>query len=183
VRTRQTRLVYIYGPPAVGKLTVAEALARQTGYRLFHNHVTVNAIREVFDFRSPAFVEVSTRLRLDVFATAMRHGVDLIFTNNSAWRGFPPEAFLGFVQHAREVTIGAGGTFVLVRLTASMDALESRVDAQSRHQHGKLVDRERLLSLLAETGELVAEGTALTIDTSDTSPDDAAAAITAVLAR
>ena len=178
---RQPRLVYVYGPPAVGKLTVAQALETQTGYRLFHNHLTVNAIREVFEFRSPAFVEVSTRLRLDVFATAMRHGIDLIFTNNSAWRGFPPEAFLGFVVQARAVTTEAGGVFVLIRLTESMKALESRVDAESRHRHGKLVHVERLRSLLAETGELVAPGTTLTIDTAEASPEDAAAAIAARL--
>ncbi len=178
-----TRLIYLYGPPAVGKLTVARALEKRTGYRLFHNHLTVNAIREVFDFRSRAFVEVSTRLRLDVFETAMRHGIDLIFTNNSAWRGFPPEAFLGFVEQARTVTTEAGGTFLLVRLTASMDALESRVDSESRRQHGKLIDRERLRSLLAETGELVAADTALTIDTSNTSPEEAAGSIAALLAR
>lgn len=178
---RRPQLVYLYGPPAVGKLTVARALQSRTGYRLFHNHLTVNAIRDVFEFRSPAFVEVSTRLRLDVFATAMRHAIDLIFTNNSAWRGFPPEAFLGFVEQARAVTTEAGGELVLVRLTASMDALESRVDAESRKLQGKLVHVERLRSLLAETGELVARGTTLTIDTGVASPDEAASAIAALL--
>jgi hypothetical protein len=174
-------LVYLYGPPAVGKLTVAQALQSRTGYRLFHNHLTVNAIREVFEFRSPAFVEVSSRIRLDVFATAMRHAIDLIFTNYSAWRGFPPEAFLGFVDQARAVITEAGGELVLVRLTASMDVLESRVGAESRHLQGKLVQVERPRSLLAETGELAARGTALTIDTGDASPDEAATAIAGLL--
>lgn len=178
---RRPQLVYLYGPPAVGKLTVAKALEAQTGYRLFHNHLTVNALREVFDFRSPAFVEVSTRLRLDVFATAMRHGVDLIFTNNSAWRGFPPGAFLGFVEQARATTTAAGSDFLLVRLTASMETMESRVDAESRHEHGKLVDVERLRSLLAEVGEPVAQGTTLTIDTGAASPEAAAAVIASLV--
>jgi len=81
-------LVYLYdGPPAAGKLTIAERLAELTGSRLFHDHLTVNAIAPGFEFASPAFTEVLHRLRLDVFATAARTGVDLIFTNNSAWSG------------------------------------------------------------------------------------------------
>ena len=80
-------LVYLYGPPAAGKLTIAERLAERNGWRLFHNHLTVNTITPVFDFGSPPFTEVLHRLRLDVFATAARSGVGLIFTNNSAWSG------------------------------------------------------------------------------------------------
>ena len=79
--------VYLYGPPASGKLTVAGRLAEQSGYRLFHNHLTVNAIRPVLDFGSEPFFEVLHRLRLDVFAAAARAGIDVIFTNNSAWAG------------------------------------------------------------------------------------------------
>ena len=40
----------------------------------------MNAIVPVFEFASPAFTEVLHRMRLDVFATAARAGVDLIFT-------------------------------------------------------------------------------------------------------
>jgi hypothetical protein len=39
--TRAT-LVYIYGPPASGKLTIAGRLSELTGIPLFHNHLTVN---------------------------------------------------------------------------------------------------------------------------------------------
>lgn len=33
------RLIFIYGLPATGKLTVAQELAKRTGYKLFHNHL------------------------------------------------------------------------------------------------------------------------------------------------
>jgi predicted kinase len=32
-------LCLVYGPPAVGKLTVAKEIAARIGYRLVHNHV------------------------------------------------------------------------------------------------------------------------------------------------
>jgi replication-associated recombination protein RarA len=37
-------LVFIYGPPAAGKLTVAEALAMRTGHKVFHNHAVASGL-------------------------------------------------------------------------------------------------------------------------------------------
>lgn len=44
------QLIFIYGPPAVGKLSVANALAKLTGYRVFHNHLTIDLVRSIFDW-------------------------------------------------------------------------------------------------------------------------------------
>ena len=51
-------LVYLYGPPAAGKLTIAELLAQFTGFRLFHNHLSVNAISSVFPIGTEPYVHV-----------------------------------------------------------------------------------------------------------------------------
>lgn len=48
------RLVFIHGPAASGKLTVAKELAALTGYPLFHNHLIVDALLAVFPFGSPS---------------------------------------------------------------------------------------------------------------------------------
>src|SRR6188508_1133674 len=48
-------LVIIFGPPAVGKMTVGLALERLTGFRLFHNHMTVDPVIRLFPFESPAY--------------------------------------------------------------------------------------------------------------------------------
>ena len=48
-------LVFIYGPPGVGKLTVAKELAGLTGYKLFHNHLSIDWVLPVFDFGSDPF--------------------------------------------------------------------------------------------------------------------------------
>ena len=41
------RLVVLYGPPGVGKLTVGTELSELTGFKLFHNHLTVNLVTSV----------------------------------------------------------------------------------------------------------------------------------------
>ena len=44
------KLVIIFGDAAVGKMTVGQELARITGLRLFHNHVTIEAVIDVFGY-------------------------------------------------------------------------------------------------------------------------------------
>lgn len=42
-------LIFIHGPAAVGKLTVARELSRQSGVAVFHNHLVVDALLAVFE--------------------------------------------------------------------------------------------------------------------------------------
>lgn len=48
-------LVLIVGPPAVGKMTVGHELARRTGFRLFHNHHSIDLVLRFFAFGTPPF--------------------------------------------------------------------------------------------------------------------------------
>lgn len=43
------KLVVIFGPHAVGKMTVGQALAAKTGLKLFHNHMTIEVVSDLFD--------------------------------------------------------------------------------------------------------------------------------------
>jgi hypothetical protein len=175
-------LVYLYGPPAVGKLTTAERLEERTAVPVFHNHLTVNALRTVFEFGSPAFTEVIHRVRLDVFTTAARTGTSLIFTNNSMWGGPDGERnFLAFAHAVEDGVERAGGRVVFVRLTAPLDVLTSRVDTASRRSHHKLLDPMRLEALMSASAEPVVPATALTLDMSELTADGAAHAIEGVL--
>ena len=173
------RLVYIYGPPAVGKLTVASALHEQTGFRLFHNHLTVNALTSVFDFATPPFTEVLHRLRLDVFATAAAAGVDVIFTNNSVWAVEDGRSkFAAFATTVCKTVEAAGGAVHFVQLTAPPGVLRARVADPSRRTHGKLLDPTRLTEVLAahvDPRPLHADD--LVVDTSAVAPSDAAGQI------
>ena len=173
-------LVYVYGPPAVGKLTVATKLQHRTGFRLFHNHLTVNAIRSVFDFGTDSFNDVIHRIRLDVFETAARNGIDVIFTNSSVWD--VPDGrslFAAFALDARQRVEGAGGRIVFVQLEAPLKVLEARVGSQERKEHGKLLDPVRLREMLRLLEPEPLHPDDLVIDTSTSSPGEAARLIAA----
>ena len=58
------QLVFLHGPAAAGKLTVARALAARTGFALFHNHLVVDAVAAVFPFGSAEFRTLRERFWL-----------------------------------------------------------------------------------------------------------------------
>ena len=177
-------LVYVYGPPAVGKLTVASELQRRTGLRLFHNHLTVDALTSVFDFGSEAFTEVIHRVRLDVFKTAARNGIGLIFTNNSVWAVDDGRSrFATFAQTVHRQVEAAGGQVLFVQLAAPLSVLEARVGEPSRRTHGKLLDPVRLRTIVQDHDLTPLDPNHLVIDTSVSSPREAVTQIAQALAH
>jgi hypothetical protein len=53
-RIKQMKFIIIFGPSAVGKMSVGQALADMTDMKLFHNHMSIEAVRPIFDaHRSP----------------------------------------------------------------------------------------------------------------------------------
>lgn len=179
---RPATLIYLYGPPASGKLTVATRLSELTGIPLFHNHLTVNAVRPLFGFGTPAFTEAIHAMRRGVFTAAARAGVSLIYTNNSAWSGPDPRArFEEAAEAARQIMASHGGSTLFVQVTASQSALEERLGNDSRRAHAKLVDVGRLHELLAVLDPSPLHPDDLVIDTGRTSPEESAQIIAAAL--
>jgi hypothetical protein len=139
------KLLFLYGPPAVGKLTVAGELASLTGYRLFHNHLVVDTLLSVFEFGSPSFVELRESIWLSVFDHAARSGLDgLIFT-------FAPESTvrLQFVENLQQLIKRSKSEVTFVELTCPLGEIRSRLDLPSRQQHKKLTSHEIFDQLLA----------------------------------
>lgn len=64
----QKTFVTILGPHAVGKMTVGQELARITGLRLFHNHMSIELARKLFAHdEKEAFHELNYAIRQKVF--------------------------------------------------------------------------------------------------------------------
>ncbi len=75
------KLVILFGPPAVGKMTVGFELAKLTGLKLFHNHLTIEFILHFFPHGTKKFNLLNDEFRRRIFeevATSDLKG--LIFT-------------------------------------------------------------------------------------------------------
>ncbi|MCK9823917.1 AAA family ATPase [Nocardioides cavernae] len=73
-------LVVLFGPPAVGKMTVGRAVCERSHFRLFHNHHTIEPLHEIFGQQSPAFRTLNGEFRRRVIEEAAAHGVPLVVT-------------------------------------------------------------------------------------------------------
>lgn len=173
------RLIVLFGLPGVGKLTVARRLAEATGFKLFHNHLVVDALLAAFEFGSQPFIELRESFWLSVFDRAAQSGTaGMIFT-------FAPESTVrdSFIPELQRTVSARGGKLSFVELTCPVEILRDRINAPSRQRGGKLVSVE-LFDQLRAAGMFDRPAMPkpdLVIDTSRQEPEDAAAQIAAKL--
>jgi tRNA uridine 5-carbamoylmethylation protein Kti12 len=75
------KLVLLIGPPAVGKMTVGQELAKLTGLKLFHNHMSLELVNQFFDFGTEAFERLDKTIRFAIFKEVAKSDLEgLIFT-------------------------------------------------------------------------------------------------------
>jgi len=165
------KLIFLHGPPGVGKLTVARELAALTGYRLFHNHLAVDLVSAVFDFGTEPFVRLREGVWLSVFREASERGVSLVFT-------FNPERTVreGFVAEAVGAVEAAGGEVLFVELTCDVGELERRIETPARAEFGKLRSVEFYRRLKGEGAfdHPPLPGPSLRVDTTGRGPAESA---------
>ncbi|GIP20196.1 hypothetical protein J22TS3_04710 [Paenibacillus sp. J22TS3] len=63
------KLVIIFGPQAVGKMTVGHELEKMTNLKLFHNHMTIEWLAPLFGFSHDMWRLVN-KFRQDIFEVA-----------------------------------------------------------------------------------------------------------------
>lgn len=161
------KLIIIHGPPAAGKLTVSRELAERTGFKLFHNHLSIDCVKPVFEFGSEPFLRMIELIRFGTIAEAARQGVNLIHTFVYA-SGIDDEHFARLIAAAED----NGGEVHTVLLVCDDETRRQRIGSDERREIGKLTDpdsidmsRERfdIFSPLPGRDTLI-------IDTTDTPP-------------
>lgn len=60
------KLIIIFGPMAVGKMTVGQKLEEITGLKLFHNHMTMDLISNFFPIGTPTNSRLKALFRLEI---------------------------------------------------------------------------------------------------------------------
>lgn len=173
------KLVFLYGLPATGKLTVARELASITGFPLFHNHLAVDLLLPVFPFGSTPFVELREQIWLSVFEQAARSGLPgLLFT-------FAPEATVRptFPAEVERLLAAAQSTVHFIELTCPLAELKRRIPAPSRSLFQKLNSLELFDQLHAQGAfhAMPMPAPELSIDTSTVLPARAALQIARTL--
>lgn len=177
-------LVFLVGPPAVGKMTVGRALEARTGLPLFHNHMTIELVVPFFDWGSPPYERLVGGFRRALMTeVAEGGGPGLIFTY--VWAFDTPDDH-DFVAEIRAIFTDRGGRVVFVELWADQETRLARNEGADRlAAKPSKQDTERSRSLILTADEhyrLSSDGDFpyeeyLRLDTTVLSPDQAAARI------
>jgi hypothetical protein len=175
-------VVFVYGPPGVGKLTVASEVCRLTGFALFDNHTSVDWARQIFEPTSPfgkspeelatdPFFVLRDRLRVVVFEEAMRARKSIVTTYV-----YSEEVSQDYVDAVCEAVEGLGGTVSFVRLSCAQDEHERRVESPGRGERGKMTTAARLRQVMGQMDltSPIAGRESFQIDTTGTPPAEVA---------
>ena len=121
------RLLILFGAQAVGKMTVGQALTRITPMKLFHNHMTIEPVLELFDhFHSRAILRLRDVI-FEEFAQSDRYG--LIFTMQWALN---VQDDWDYIAHIAEIFEKAGAQVDYCELIAPLDVRLERNVTENR---------------------------------------------------
>ena len=182
------KLLFIFGAHAAGKMTVGQALSRITSMKLFHNHMTIEPVIELFGAYNGA---VTVRLRQVVFEEFVKtDNYGLIFTFIWAFDG-PYDA--EYVQKLTEMYRAAGAQVDYVELIAPQTVRLERNRTENRLLHkaskrdvalseARFLSAESRYRCVSEPGEVVKRlgvdaARYLRIENENLSPEEVAAMI------
>lgn len=126
-------LVCIIGPPAVGKMTVGREVCALTGFRLFHNHMSIEPLLGVFDFGSPSFNRLNSMIRHQVIAESV--AADLLGLVFSCTWDFDDPADTAAVEALIAPVVDAGAAVDFVELCAAQSVRLAREGGADRMDH------------------------------------------------
>jgi hypothetical protein len=170
------KLLFLHGPPASGKRTVAEALVQLTGGRLFDNHAAVDFARTVLDFDATGFWDLVHASRMLALEKAAQHGARLVV--QTSCYSHPED--LPLIEDFERVLAHQGGQLLPVFLSCSRTTLEQRVGAADRVARRKVTSKEGLDRCLSRWNLLpVPRANCLTVNTDAASAADTARTIVA----
>ena len=142
-----TKLVVIYGPPGVGKLTVGRQLSKLTGFNVFHNHLTVDLVESILDMEHRDFWKLVGRYRLELIGIAAMENVKgLILT--TVFVKEDERYFRKLVNIVKK----HGGSLHFVRLYCDVDELRRRLKKPSRRAYKKIRSVEVLDDFISKHG-------------------------------
>jgi len=165
------KLIFLYGSPAVGKLTVANEIAKHTDFKVFHNHLSIDCIEPIFEFGSKSFFKLIDLIRVETVTEAARVGQNLVYT--FCYAKDLDDAHVEKITRAVEEN---GGEICFVLLKAERSELDKRVVEESRKRMGKAKTVE-MMDYFHTTYDLcspVPERESLIIDNTNLSAEDAA---------
>ena len=121
------KLVFILGDAAVGKMTVGQELMKITDLRLFHNHMTIEPVIEIFGRYDGKTIMELRELIFRNFAASENYG--MIFT---LMMDFDLPSEWEYLEHIKQIFEPYGTEFYYVELIAPQEIRLMRNVSENR---------------------------------------------------
>ncbi len=126
-------LMIIFGPQAVGKMTVGHELEKITQLKLFHNHMTIELVQPFFNYGTPEGKRLVRLFRNEILkAVAESELPGLIFT--VIWE-FDEQSDWDYIREVSDLFETHGGRVCFVELEADKDVRVYRNKTEHRLLH------------------------------------------------
>ncbi len=113
------KFVLLFGPQAVGKMTVGQELANVTDLKLFHNHMTIDLVSPFFGYGTEEGKRLVQLFRQEIFEAVSKSELyGMIFT--FVW-AFDMQEDWDYVNHVCQLFESENATLYFVELEADMD--------------------------------------------------------------
>ena len=173
------KLVFIIGDAAVGKMTVGQELIRITDLRLFHNHMTIEPVIEIFGRYDGKTIAEMRDLIFRNFAASECYG--MIFT---LMMDFDMPSEWEYLAHIREIFEPYDTEFYYVELIAPQEIRLQRNVTENRLKNKpskrdleisnqRLINDDKNHRCVSREGEITFDHY-LRIENSDKEPDEVA---------
>ncbi|CAG7599735.1 hypothetical protein PAESOLCIP111_00335 [Paenibacillus solanacearum] len=127
------KFVLIFGPQAVGKMTVGQELEQITGLKLFHNHMSIELVAPFFSYGSAPGKRLVKLIRQSLFEEVAASDLDgLIFTY--LW-SFDSRHDWAYIEDVCRIFESKGGEVYFVELEAALDVRLERNKSPHRLEH------------------------------------------------
>lgn len=121
------KLVFLIGNAAVGKMTVGQELMKITDLRLFHNHMTIEPVIEIFGEYNGEAINRLRQVIFEEFAKSNCYG--MIFTYMWA---FDQPSDWDYVEHVKRIFEPYHTEFYYVELVAPREVRLERNATENR---------------------------------------------------
>jgi hypothetical protein len=124
------KLLFIIGGPSVGKMTVGQELMKITDLRLFHNHMSIEPVIEIFGCFHDKATYRMREIIFEEFAASSNYG--LIYTY--VW-AFDQKSDWDYVEHFTNIFRKNGADVYYVELVAPQEVRLQRNTTENRLKH------------------------------------------------
>jgi hypothetical protein len=127
------KCLIIVGPAAAGKMTIGRAIAEKTGYKLLHNHMTIDLLLNIFEHGSKQFWKLDQLFRFSIMKEVAKSQLPgFIFT--FLW-GFNCKDDEKYIQKIEKIFSDEGAETIFLELECSLEERKKRNKTALRLEH------------------------------------------------